>query len=434
MKKYGDVFLIKCTGQMYVHLPNLKTIREANITKADCFERRSTNFTLFSEAFGDGIGFANDEKWRVLRKFFSLKLKEYGMGRGFQEALIGDGLQKTVDALEKSKGQNFDAVDFFTNNSTEAICRMLFSGVSVDDDDLRSLSDNYMYMAEMMARTHVLLAGPLLKYVLMYIKPSFRKFRKCKSHMQSILRKIIWQHEKEFDKNNIRNLIDCYIDERKSLEQKRDPKSKVFSESSLVYSLLQFYGDGALSIGFFIAAVLKELASRPEVQKEIQRELDEVVGRNRFPSLDDKCRTPYTNAVIHEVIRTSDFLFAFPSLECTKETTIGGCRVPKGTITLVNFWASLRDPDVYKDPEKFDPTRFLQNESKKSKSELPLIFGIGKRSCTGEPLANMEIFLFVTTTLQNFDLHPAKEDPSAVPRDKNTLDMTMAFRATRRPH
>lgn len=41
----------------------------------------------------------------------------------------------------------------------------------------------------------------------------------------------------------------------------------------------------------------------PEVQRRAQAEIDEVVGRDRLPSLDDELSLPYVSAVIKEVLR-----------------------------------------------------------------------------------------------------------------------------------
>lgn len=418
-RKYGDTFLIRCTGQVYVHLGSLKAIKEAHITKSDCFSKRTTNFTLFQDTFSEGLGFSNDEKWRVLRKFFSHRLKEFGLGRKTQEDLMAGELERIVKLFRESKGREIDVLGCFTEITTTVILRLLLGGTKVDDDDTRSLIKNFNFMMTILTSRAALLAGPLLKYILQYIMPDIRRCQKCRKKMESTLLKIIRECEKEFSKDNIRNLADCFISEREELREKGDSKYKVFTESALVSTILQFFTDGSVSIGLLTALVLKELANLPDVQNAIQREVDEVVGTNRLPSWDDRSKTPYTNSVIYEVLRTCDFFPIFASLECTKEATIDGCHVPKGAITLVNFYAALYDPEVYEEPHKFDPTRFLLNEDRKPKSEVPIIFGIGKRACTGEPLTSMELFLFVTTVLQNFTLHLPEGDSDFSLETKN---------------
>ena len=42
---------------------------------------------------------------------------------------------------------------------------------------------------------------------------------------------------------------------------------------------------------------------RPEIQKRAQEELDTVIGKERLPTLDDRPRLPFVNAVCKEVTR-----------------------------------------------------------------------------------------------------------------------------------
>lgn len=404
-KKYGDVFCFTVTGQTYAHLGSFKAMREAFVTKGNCFTTKSPNFSLIQDSVTHGVFNTSGETWKILRRFFSQKMKDYGMGKQTQEVWMADSLQRTVDALKNSKGQDFNAPEFFTENCSVAIRHLLFGSTDVGEDDIKGIVEGFGNIVLSVTGKRLLLAGPLLKYVMMPFMSVTPKYKKGKSQVNSILSKIFRQHEKNFDKNNIRNLVDCYIDERRILEEKDDPRSKIYSESAFVDTCIQIIGDAALTISAFTVSVLKAISNKPEVQKRIQAEVDEVVGRDRFPTWELKNRMPYTIAVMYETVRAENFFPFFPSLECTEATTIGGCPIPKGAILLNNFYSALNDPGTYDKPEVFDPTRFLPTEGK-TKPELPNIFGMGKRSCLGESLANMETFLFVTTVVQNFDLLP----------------------------
>lgn len=57
------------------------------------------------------------------------------------------------------------------------------------------------------------------------------------------------------------------------------------------------------------------MAMYPKVQEKCQLELEDVIGRDRLPSLMDKSKTPYTEAVIHEIQRYS-CLFALSPFRC----------------------------------------------------------------------------------------------------------------------
>lgn len=63
--------------------------------------------------------------------------------------------------------------------------------------------------------------------------------------------------------------------------------------------------------------------------------------------------------------------------------------------------------ELFPNPESINPERFLKEDG-----SLRLInefnpFGIGKRSCLGEALARMELFMIFTTLIQNFQFSTA---------------------------
>ncbi|XP_067655910.1 steroid 17-alpha-hydroxylase/17,20 lyase-like [Haliotis asinina] len=88
-----------------------------------------------------------------------------------------------------------------------------------------------------------------------------------------------------------------------------------------------------------------------------------------------------------------------------------------------NVWHVHHDESFWKNPFTFDPTRFLDEHGnllppEDEKRQRLLTFGIGKRSCVGEKLARVRIFLALTSLLQNFDLtrDPSEPFPSPDPR------------------
>lgn len=101
-------------------------------------------------------------------------------------------------------------------------------------------------------------------------------------------------------------------------------------------------------------------------------------------------------------------MLIFVVIRASEDTTIGGYNIPKGTNVLVNFWAIHHDPKHWPNPEKFDPTRFLSEDGTKLvKKDSFLPFSHGKRSCPGEALAQVELFLYITNILQKFRIEPS---------------------------
>lgn len=97
------------------------------------------------------------------------------------------------------------------------------------------------------------------------------------------------------------------------------------------------------------------------------------------------------------------------SSSCTESTAVNGFFIPKGTHVVINLWAIHHDEELWEEPEEFLPSRFLdQSGQKLIKKDGFMAFGSGKRSCPGESLANLEMFLYTVRLLQRFSVRPSK--------------------------
>ncbi|EIW53210.1 cytochrome P450 [Trametes versicolor FP-101664 SS1] len=158
---------------------------------------------------------------------------------------------------------------------------------------------------------------------------------------------------------------------------------------------------------FFLA-----MAMNPDVQRQAQAELDRVIGRTRLPELHDRDSLPYINALVRELNRWHVVApIAIPRSALEDDEYNGYC-IPKGSIIIPNLWAFSRDPDVYPDPEAFNPDRFLKDGEFFTGALDPhsYIFGFGRRICPGRHLADASLFLACASILYAFNISPPLDD------------------------
>lgn len=190
----------------------------------------------------------------------------------------------------------------------------------------------------------------------------------------------------------------------------------------LTSAVLSLFAGGSNPTALVIHWHLLNCAANPDtVQLEIQREIDDVIGRERDPSSKDQNRMPFTMAAIWEMQRWRTIApFGMPR-EATQDIQIRGFLIPEGTLVIPNIWAVHMDPDTWRDPDIFDPTRFLEGEPRKlvAKPERLLPFSLGKRMCPAERMATLGIFLCLTSLLQKFRVLP--EEGQTITMEAKTI-------------
>ncbi|KAH7972758.1 hypothetical protein HPB52_016645 [Rhipicephalus sanguineus] len=149
---------------------------------------------------------------------------------------------------------------------------------------------------------------------------------------------------------------------------------------------------------------LLNFAARPEIQRRVQQEIDEVVGSERVPTWDDRKHMPYTLACSWEIHRWKPAPPLGMPREANEDIVVDNFFIPRGTVVIFNLWAAHYDATIWREPHRFDPSRFLDKDGffvpEKLDNVIP--FAAGKRSCPGEVFASMEIFLLVTFLLQKY--------------------------------
>ncbi|XP_035210440.1 cytochrome P450 2B11-like [Stegodyphus dumicola] len=409
VKKYGDICSFRVAGKLFISLGSLKVIREAHVTNSESFGGRYTDLHTLSALFGDGVLFSNGEAWRTLRKFFLNAFKDIGL-KTMKENVTGpvyDTIDSTIRDLHRLKGKPVDIVEMVNAQFLNTARCTFFGEDGISIEQYRKYLEHYAIAAESLLKTNALLYGTIPKYFIFPFNSDYHASVASQKQMEAILLQVIDQHEKTLDENHNRNIIDAYLKERNERRRKGDPTAEHFTKKALAGSLAQFAGDGHHAVMIFVGRLFLTLVQHPEVQEKIYQELLDVVGPDRNPSLEDKSNLPYANAFMSELSRTAQVLTFFPSLLCTKETSLRGYRIPKGSITLLNFWSAHHDPEIFEDPYKFDPSRYLAS-SGKPRAELPVTFGIGKRSCIGESYTMTLVFLYLITIVKNFRLSFAK--------------------------
>ncbi|KAM9323973.1 cytochrome P450 2A13-like [Gastrophryne carolinensis] len=198
------------------------------------------------------------------------------------------------------------------------------------------------------------------------------------------------------------------VQEPKELPFEKHQESKQpgteFYDKNVLYSVLQLIFAGTVTVSATIRHGLLILVCYPEIQDKVYEEIKNVIGDSRNPNIGDRSKLPYTDAVVHEIQRFSDVVPLNLTHAAIKDVKFQGYTIPKGTDVYPLLYCTLRDPAYFKTPDKFNPEHFLDENGAFKTEDAFIPFSAGKRICVGEGLAKTELFLFLTTILQNFKL------------------------------
>src|SRR6218665_495763 len=109
-----------------------------------------------------------------------------------------------------------------------------------------------------------------------------------------------------------------------------------YDRQDLLYILRDLCFGSADTVSITLMWAMVELVNHPEIQEHLQREIDDVVHKDRLPSLDDKSHLPYTEAVTLEVMRLHTLAPLYIPHATTKDTEVLGCYIQKGSLVMTD--------------------------------------------------------------------------------------------------
>ena len=187
-----------------------------------------------------------------------------------------------------------------------------------------------------------------------------------------------------------------------------DPDAVNLSEIDRRIKVSELLSAGAETTATTLQWFFKAATANPEKVREAQRELDQVVGRDRLPSWEDRPNLPYINAFINEVHRWgSPAVLAF--YHATSEAdSYRGKDIPAKTTVIYNTYGIHHTDEFYKHHEQFIPERFLPLKDARQQAglghaQVHYNFGIGRRECPGKHVADSSLYISIARFLWAFD-------------------------------
>ncbi|HEX6802272.1 MAG TPA: cytochrome P450 [Terriglobales bacterium] len=409
-REFGDIFYYRA-GWLHVYFLNHPELIESVLIKnyqnflKDRVIRNSRWF------FGEGLLTNEGDSWLRQRRlsqpaFHRERVASYArIMTDYTEQMLSNWREGEVRDIHKEMMQL----------TLRVVVRCLFN---VEAEEIGAIS---AAMNTMMRNTTGLrmLLPPAARYLPL---PSMIEFRRAVRRLDETVYNIIQTRSKApHDSGDLLSM----------LMQARDEDGSRMTTRQLRDEVLTFLLAGHETTALALSWTWHLLAQHPEIEARLHQELHTKL-QGRVPTLADLAALPYTDRVIKEVLRL------YPPAWSLARTVISdfhvrGYLIPAGANVVMSQWIMHRDPRYFRDPEQFDPDRWLDPAMQKLPRFTYFPFGGGPRQCIGSSFATMEATLILATVAQRFRFqqvpdHEVVPIPSFTLRPKHGIPMQLANR------
>lgn len=200
------------------------------------------------------------------------------------------------------------------------------------------------------------------------------------------------------------DFIDALVELKKNPQKIGDePLTDIF----LAAQAFVFFAAGFETSSITVTHALYELAFNQSIQDKLRAEIKEVLQRHDGEiNYENLKEMKYLDAVMNETLRKYPVVL-WLTRTAMNDYTFSNTKVtiPKGQHVIVPVEAIQMDPDIFPEPNVFDPNRFLDENAKGRHPMFYIPFGDGPRNCIGARFAKIQSKVAMIKIVSNFKIN-----------------------------
>ncbi|XP_077287754.1 uncharacterized protein LOC143912344 [Arctopsyche grandis] len=416
-KEYGTRFRAFIGSQLFLLLSDPKDVEI--ILSSNQLINKSTDYDFMKPWLGTGLLTAAGEKWRKHRKVitptFHFKILEHFIQVfDTQSDVLINKLKIHTD------GQSFDLFPHITLCALDIISEASM-GVSINAQN-HSDSEYVTAVKDMCRIIITRMKNPFKRTDFLFMfssdywlqKKSLKILHDFTYKMITDRRRLLENSQESFTSYTSES-EDALLGKKKKLAfldmlLLSTVDGKPLDDVSIREEVDTFLFEGHDTTTSGITFALYLIANNPEVQMKLYQEQKDIYGDdlNRPTTHKDLQDMKYLELAIKEALRM------FPPVpmiarKVYEDININDMFLPKGCTVILLVYNMNRNPEVFPDPDKFIPERFLPDETSKRSPFSTVSFSAGPRNCIGQKFAMLEMKSSISKVLRNYELLPSPE-------------------------
>ncbi|XP_045447875.1 cytochrome P450 9e2-like [Melitaea cinxia] len=398
---------------LYVLDPDL--IKSITISDSDHFIDRSTIKTREPRYLSRSLLALKSSEWKAVRSLITPTFSSARLKNMFP--LVRHCSDQLVELLMRFDNTEIELKEM-TGHFTLEVTGVCAFGISTDalkdeNAEFYKIAEkfNYMSVPKRMFFFFILMFMPSM---FRFINISFMNHESTKK-LVKILQKTKAERMTAQSKRSdfLQLLVDVAITEKEELAKTGENSKRYLDDDTLDAQALLFLLAGFETTSTLLSFFFHTMAVNPELQEKLRAHIEDITKGQEL-SYDHLSQLDFLEATVSETLRM------YPPLgridrACTKPYTIPGTSIQLkvGDVVAIPAYGIHMDPDIYPEPEKFKPERFLKEEKKERPSHLFLAFGAGPRNCIGSRFAMIVAKTAIVTLMRNFKFSagPKTENP-----------------------
>ena len=314
------------------------------------------------------------EQWKKEKRLYVKALRGFGFGASSAEGKIQAEVDVLINQLLKFQEEAGEDGVSLSDPLSTAAANFIFSIILNEhyEPDDPALKDMKHMLKELfnISFTSVAVLEVLPVWLSKLLMPSlYKKLPGRLAELRHVIIRKIKKHQETHTPGEPRDFVDVILDEKVA----RDINHEEVADSCIV-TLPDSLDNLPLAVEWLMLYVTKH----PEVQAKIHSHIDEVIGKDRKPSLADKPNLPYLEAVMLETLRLATPVPVLLFHAVNENVQLRGYDIQKNALIMGNVSAVHFNPEVFPEPHLFRPERFINSEGQLVNADLIIPFGIGR--------------------------------------------------------